>query len=61
MDASLDEGYQERGLRILGRMIARHLVKENPSSENKAPNMGDSPVSKDDYESISGTRGSNPA
>jgi hypothetical protein len=61
-NASLDEDYQELGLRILGRIIARHLVKRNlPSEEKACPKTHNSPVSKDDHESISGTRGSEPA
>jgi hypothetical protein len=55
-----DEGHQARGLRILSRMIARHFVKQNSISENKAPNAGDSAVLNDD-ESIPGTRRSEPA
>ena len=33
---SLDEDSQERGLRILGRMIARNLMKQRKSNENMA-------------------------
>jgi hypothetical protein len=33
-----DEGYQESGLRILGRIIARELIKQRRGNEDKARN-----------------------
>ena len=34
-NASFDEGYQERGLRILGKLIARDLAKGHRGNEDK--------------------------
>jgi hypothetical protein len=49
-NASLDEDYQERGLRILGRLIARDLAKRHRGNEDKTYNRktDDSPISGDD-------------
>jgi len=33
-----DESYQERGLRILGRIIARELIRQRGGNEDKACN-----------------------
>jgi hypothetical protein len=38
-NASISEDYQERGLRILGMMIARHLLKQHCSNEDKTCNQ----------------------
>ena len=45
----LDEDCQERGLRILGRIIARDLIKQRRGNEDKACNQkpDDSPTSGD--------------
>jgi hypothetical protein len=37
-NASISEEYQERGFRILGAMIARHLLKQRCSNEDKTCN-----------------------
>ncbi len=49
-NTSLDEDYQERGLRILGRIIARDLIKQRRGNEDKACNRkpDDLPISGDD-------------
>jgi len=46
---SRDEGYQEQGLRILGRIIARELIKQRRGNEDKACNrkLDDSTTSGD--------------
>lgn len=45
-----DEGYQERGLRILGKIIARDLMKQQKDNKNRACNRkpDDSPKSGED-------------
>jgi len=61
-ESSLREEYQDQGLRILGRMIARDLAKRHLRTKAKAdPTMLDSSISKDDGESVFGTGRSNPA
>lgn len=49
-DPLRDEGDQERGLRILGRIIARHLRKQPGGSADKAYDRkpDDSPTVMDD-------------
>jgi hypothetical protein len=38
-NASLDEDRQERGLRILGRLIAQHLIKRCGGYDDKTCNQ----------------------
>jgi len=49
-NSSLNEDYQERGLRILGKLIARDLAKRHGVNEDKMSTCktNGSPISGDD-------------